>query len=898
MEERLIDIVKSAKEGKELNNRYHFYEIVGRYKTILDSSDRCLWMYIGQSNNMTPHELRSIGLYVQRDCLLGRKILNNELGEDFEYVILDGYTKKPIQHNGVVQNKTDFTNKEIRIAGDSSLYTYDSLSDFLNQLQEVDHEIAKNEERARLLEEQKRQEADAHRRGVIQKEINRLHDDRLILTHQQEELKQITRFIHEQGKLRFNPILDPIQNRIKTNNLYDGQILVIDGGPGTGKTTTMIQRLKYLTDMEVINEDTASGENRFNLSYKVRMLLDMLIKTRKDWAFFSPSELLKDYLADAMNREGLADTNSRVHNWERYKPDIIRDVYGLIDPTNNSSPFIKCRDNVSVLIYNNCDVINDFNTYFLNLLKQIKDKFPVINRTDLRWITLATNIKNRFDAVDDYTISSFISLFANLERTYSAECRVWTQRYNELIRSTSLMVQAAANTDPSVREKLQELVDTSFDDEVDTSDDLALDDDIEDLEDESEVEAALDDAIYRSIKSWLRRYSYKQVNTIIKLTKKQEKLTEILAPLCKQLEMDSRMQELGELVLFENFSKYTRGVKANLLTGLPAKYKAFRRDVLKTKKEGWNLELLNLIITTRNGRQLHSQEEALLIGFINNLVKSILRNLPNDKIKHRYIEAYQEVSRPIIGIDEVTDFSLVDIYAMISMASIEFSSITLCGDIMQRLTASGFNSWDELTSIIPKDKLKLVSLKTSYRQSTVLLDVAREMYTDTIGQEPNYVAYMKSRKVPSPLMFISRDEDSKINWIEKRIQEVYIAYGKRLPSIAIFLNDKDAIKPFVEKLEDTDFIYESSIKVVDGSGGNVLADSNQIRVYPIDVVKGMEFDVVFFHNIDSASLSSDLVKRYIYVGVSRAAFFLGITLNSGNQDYCKYFKEGDWSKII
>ena len=86
--------------------------------------------------------------------------------------------------------------------------------------------------------------------------------------------------------------------------------------------------------------------------------------------------------------------------------------------------------------------------------------------------------------------------------------------------------------------------------------------------------------------------------------------------------------------------------------------------------------------------------------------------------------------------------------------------------------------------------------------------------------------------------------------------------------------------------------------MVDGSGGNVLADSNQIRVYPIDVVKGMEFDVVFFHNIDSTSLTPDLVKRYIYVGVSRAAFFLGITLNSGNQEYCKYFKEGDWSKII
>ena len=148
MEERLVDIVKSAKEGLELNSNYYFYQIVGRYKTILDSADHCMWMYIGDSNTKRPQGLDRVGLYVQRDCILGRKILNNELGDEFEYIILDGYTKKPIHHRGSVQNKTDFTNKEIRIAGDSSLYTYDNLADFLSQLQELDHEIAKNEERA------------------------------------------------------------------------------------------------------------------------------------------------------------------------------------------------------------------------------------------------------------------------------------------------------------------------------------------------------------------------------------------------------------------------------------------------------------------------------------------------------------------------------------------------------------------------------------------------------------------------------------------------------------------------------------------------------------------------------------------------------------------------------
>ena len=91
----------------------------------------------------------------------------------------------------------------------------------------------------------------------------------------------------------------------------------------------------------------------------------------------------------------------------------------------------------------------------------------------------------------------------------------------------------------------------------------------------------------------------------------------------------------------------------------------------------------------------------------------------------------------------------------------------------------------------------------------------------------------------------------------------------------------------------TDFVCDAGIEIVDGSEGNVLASSNQIRVYPIDVVKGMEFDVVFFHNIDNVQADSDLIKRYIYVGVSRAAFFLGATFteSTNKEDIIKYFDQ-------
>jgi DNA helicase IV len=78
-----------------------------------------------------------------------------------------------------------------------------------------------------------------------------------------------------------------------------------------------------------------------------------------------------------------------------------------------------------------------------------------------------------------------------------------------------------------------------------------------------------------------------------------------------------------------------------------------------------------------------------------------------------------------------------------------------------------------------------------------------------------------------------------------------------------------------------------------------LAEVNDVRVYPISVVKGMEFDVVFFHNIDNGHFSEELTRRYVYVGLSRAAFFLASTSNQYNSSLSKYFElNTDWAKII
>lgn len=890
MKETIYQVAGSIYEALPEYNRKHI-PVVARVHGSFDGSVDTYWFLVGSMNQsmITMPELKMYGRLVPRNSFVANKILNSELGTDINYTLRNNI-KRLVDHHIKATSKGDLENHEISIWGDSQKYTYGNLSEFLRGLKTKQVEIEQNEERQRQLEEQRQKEKDAHERGVLTKKLNKLEEERRVLTMQQEEMKQLTRFIRKQGQLRFNPILDPIQNRIKTRNLFDDKVIVIDGGPGTGKTTTMIQRLKYLTDQYAIEEDFTNETELFKLSATQRDHLLDAIRTHKDWIFFSPSELLKEYLSDAMNREGLTNTNAKVWSWDEYRNKIIRENYLFIDPTNDNAPFKQARSN-EVLFKNDISVIDSFTSFFLENLHQIRNRFPKVDFSDkqYRWASIARNIQQRFDESEGFSLAQFVHLFHSLEHVYSEDCReLLTENKNKVnIVATELLLICKDHDE--VFNKLVEMTDTRNTEQIEEIDDESDTGEVVELEAED-----IDNRIISMIRIWFKRYCYSQINTDIRLTARQTQLSEILTPHLRD-EHKAQMERIGELALFEQYAKYTRGIRSNLFGGFAGKYKRFRRQMFAAKDNHWNLVELESLINRREGKGLHPQEQSLLIGFINNLVKMVYR-VTKDPVNHTFVRAYNELTRPIIGIDEATDFCECDIYAMQSLLYHDYNSLTLCGDLMQRLTTKGITSWEPLRLILPN--MDIVEMRTSYRQSSKLVKIAQKLYKDTIGEEPQYKAYMKSQKVPSPLSIISDNEEEKVEWIEKRIREVYLAYGKKLPSIAIFLNHKSDIRPFVDALRDTDFVYDSAIEVVDGSEGNVLASSNQIRVYPIDKVKGMEFDVVFFHNIDDANVDSDLIKRYIYVGVSRAAFFLGVTLNFDNKDLTKYFEKGaDWAKI-
>jgi superfamily I DNA/RNA helicase len=145
---------------------------------------------------------------------------------------------------------------------------------------------------------------------------------------------------------------------------------------------------------------------------------------------------------------------------------------------------------------------------------------------------------------------------------------------------------------------------------------------------------------------------------------------------------------------------------------------------------------------------------------------------------------------------------------------------------------------------------------------------------------------------PKPLFFKSNDEGEKIDWISKRILEIYNAYGNTIPSIAVFLSDESQLEFFADKLGETDRLADVGITVKACNKGQVLGDSNMVRVFSVEYIKGLEFEAVFYHNLDNLLelAQEDTTIKNLYVGLSRASFYMAIT-SSSDLKYFSYLEK-------
>ena len=756
-------------------------------------------------------------------------------------------------------------------------------------LKELERLIKLEEEEEEIkLEQEKRAFKKKQDEAAIEDVLNEIEQVKL---SKLEALEEVQSFVRKSLELRYQPILDPFQEEIKRCSIYNATI-AINGGPGTGKTTALIQRIKFLIDKEAMLGNANNSSDFENIGYMPNMSKiqqDKLFGEKTNWVFFTPNELLKLFLTNNMVKEGLVATDKRVLIWNDYLLVLVKS-YKIIN-TETKNPFLVLRrfENESLLPHNGKQlkqILTDFEKYFIKILNEKLEVISQIETNDFKWKNKGESIKNYINRQEkDYTIVGLFKLYFNLQEVFSEEVKQLSSDYTAIIKkSAAKIINDIYNNEEILKEIIifaEQWIKESSNEEDENNDDD--DDDLE--ESDSDVKAYL----FGKIKIILKNKALMKYDKKVNLSKKYREFNDIIKPSII-IEDLADFENIGQLAYFNKyFARTVRGVNTNIISEIPKMYKAFRKKELIERKNKWNYTILEHIINKEKekNKRIHSDEQSLLLYFINQIIHSSYKasRLKSKKINHPYFEAFNEFSVPVIGVDEATDFHIIDLLAIHSLSDIDISSVTYSGDIMQRLTDVGIRNWNELNPFIKIFQEK--QLKTSYRQSPTLLEVATSIYNKATGSNAEYVSAMaKDIKEPKPLLFQSDDEGDKIEWISERILEIYKSYGKSIPSIAIFLPDESNLEEFTKELGDMDELADVGIKVRASNKGQVLGDSNTVRVFSIKYVKGMEFEAAFFHNIHKINdnyATEEMVLKNLYVGLSRASFYMAVTSNFGQK---------------
>lgn len=876
--ERVEDIAQSIKEHRILeDNNYIPNKAFARSLTFFNGDFKTFWL-VNYENingydrreldgsvtrvNTGQSTLTSHGQPIYKNRPLAGVMISNHEGIHLIPNLKDGQTFEIFSRasfNPYKRTNELATDLQIRIAGDPTLYSFTTISSILDDLEKI--------QSARLALEKAETEEAKQQAEELQK---REFDYKVKLTQAQN-------FVRDAAQLRYQPILDPIQEYIKRSKIFEGT-LIINGGPGTGKTTSLIQRIRFLISYTITEEYLP------HLPEKQKAAIS---QKDKIWIFYSPSELLALFLRDSMSKEGLSASTDTVKVWNEHLIDIIK-AYKLVDVTKQRPFLFYGKSNTQSLIQNSSesvqkilkDLIQAFISHYLTKFQKIID----LDISKFSWERTGKSIQNYLNGKKNFiSPEDVIRLFNNLRENYLAENQEIVRDYTRLINETTSHILLVIKRDPSrvtaLSNFLQSLEQNNANESEEEDQDLT-ENELEDFEENLEIEIPdFEINLSYKLKTLSRKMAQRKYDANVKLTPTDKELLKLIP----EAEDQPEYQTIGQIAFFKKyFESILRGVIPNVLRELPVIYKEFRKKQFASENNTWNLKLLGELIKTSQNKRLHPDEQALLLYFVNSINQVLALKFPAiyTESTHPYLEGYKNFMKPVIGIDEATDFSILDILAMNSLRHPEISSVTLSGDIMQRMTQRGITSWEQVTSLLPDAEVS--SLEVSYRQSPTLLSLANSIYHRMTGISPNYQSYLqKSPDEPKPMLLVSEDPDEKLDWITHKILRIYKDYGSSIPSIAIFLPNEDVLDRFARNLGEKEELADVGIWVKACRDGQVLGDKSTVRVFSIDKIKGLEFEAVFFYDLDDLlheNLGQDLLLKYLYVGLSRATFHLGITL--------------------
>lgn len=658
--------------------------------------------------------------------------------------------------------------------------------------------------------------------------------------------------------LRDQPILDQYQDEIFRLPL--DQRLLILGPPGTGKTTTLIRRLGQKLDSAFLEEEelrvvegvsSATGVSHAN-----------------SWVMFTPTELLKQYLKEAFNREDVPAPDMRIRTWADYRRELGRSTFGVLRTATGGGTFVL-KESAETLLPDASDTpikwFEDFDAWqkntFINDLRQAAVGLSENSSANISSVAgrLADILERANSNTLAATFSALVGEVGGIQSLVAGLKEVTDKKIH-------VALNLQLNRDKGFIDALAKFIDgLQQAPDIDTDDPDDLDADEEDATSLRTGRAAAVTAYMLAVRAQARTQARKR--TLGKNTR-NGKIIEWLGD--RGLGESDRAEVGASLLLQARARRFTNPVK-RYLDAIPRRYRAYRRTRQEEgrwyRKDGFS------------PTDLHPLElDVVLLGILrgaNELLSrtAIVRDI--DLPVWSSLKSVLDLYKNQVVVDEATDFSPIQLACMAALANPKIRSFFACGDFNQRLTTWGSRSIDDVRWVFPEIDVKEISV--SYRQSRRLNDLARAIIVAAGGADSGVTlpAHVDNEGVPPALLENAQEQTDVVNWLAKRICEIE-QFLKQMPSIAIFVESEAEVQPLADALSEV--LAAENAQVVACPKGQVMGQDNDVRVFDVQHIKGLEFEAVFFVGVDRlATIHPKLFDKYLYVGTTRAATYLGWT---------------------
>ena len=215
---------------------------------------------------------------------------------------------------------------------------------------------------------------------------------------------------------------------------------------------------------------------------------------------------------------------------------------------------------------------------------------------------------------------------------------------------------------------------------------------------------------------------------------------------------------------------------------------------------------------------------------------------------------------------------------MANLTHPSISSFFASGDFNQRLTQIGISTLDDVRWVIPNATFKQLSVL--FRQSKRLQKLSDKLLRIF---EPGHgsagvPSEIRGSEVSPVLLEGHSDLNKLAGWLASRAREIERSLGQ-MPSLAIFVPTEANVEPLTDALNAQ--FRDDSLQAVACVKGQIKGQDTDLRVFDVRRVKGLEFEAAFFTSVDVlASEMPDEFARYLYVGATRAATYLGVSCES------------------